>query len=115
MTEIAGNCSLSSYGTASRILHVVAPAPGGPFLPPKRLLIELQRSAHGPLPRHMLAGAPGPSGEFLPGFFDRGSFTETLAAWGKTVVAGRARLGGIPMGVIAVETRLQARSLNPKP
>ena len=34
-----------------------------------------------------------------------------LADWGKSVVVGRARLGGIPMGVIAVETRLveQAR------
>jgi len=30
---------------------------------------------------------------------------ETLAGWGKTVVCGRARLGGIPIGVIAVETR----------
>ena len=39
------------------------------------------------------------------GFFDAGSFKETLAGWGKTVVAGRARLGGIPFGVIAVETR----------
>ena len=27
--------------------------------------------------------------------FDKGSFTETLAGWGKTVVAGRAKLGGI--------------------
>ena len=30
------------------------------------------------------------------GLFDKGSFTETLAGWGKTVVAGRAKLGGIP-------------------
>lgn len=58
-------------------------------------------------PRHLLAGGPGASGAWLPGFFDTGSFTETLAAWGKTVVAGRARLGGIPCGCIAVETRLQ--------
>uniref|UniRef100_A0A7S3K3Q2 Acetyl-CoA carboxylase n=1 Tax=Aureoumbra lagunensis TaxID=44058 RepID=A0A7S3K3Q2_9STRA len=39
------------------------------------------------------------------GFFDKGSFVESLAGWGKTVVTGRARLGGIPFGVIAVETR----------
>ena len=39
------------------------------------------------------------------GLFDKGSFTETLAGWGKTVVAGRAKLGGIPFGVISVETR----------
>jgi len=58
-------------------------------------------------PRHMLAGAVGAGGEFQPGFFDVGSFTETLGGWGKTVVTGRARLGGIPAGIIAVETRLQ--------
>ena len=39
------------------------------------------------------------------GFFDQGSFIETLANWATTVVTGRARLGGIPCGVIAVETR----------
>ncbi|KAG6891561.1 hypothetical protein C0992_004419, partial [Termitomyces sp. T32_za158] len=39
------------------------------------------------------------------GFFDKGSFQETLGGWAQTVVVGRARLGGIPMGVIAVETR----------
>lgn len=53
----------------------------------------------------MLAGFDGPNG-FVSGFFDKGSFQETLAEWGKSVVVGRARLGGIPMGVIAVETRL---------
>lgn len=42
---------------------------------------------------------------FLPGFFDAGSFFETLSGWANTVVVGRARLGGIPVGVIAVETR----------
>ena len=57
-------------------------------------------------PRHMLAGTKGADGEWLGGFFDRGSFTETLGGWGKSVVCGRAKLGGIPMGVIAVETRL---------
>lgn len=43
--------------------------------------------------------------EWLPGFFDKGTFQETLSGWAQTVVVGRARLGGIPMGVIAVETR----------
>lgn len=43
--------------------------------------------------------------EWLTGFFDKGSFQETLNGWAQTVVVGRARLGGIPMGVIAVETR----------
>ncbi|KAH8045218.1 acetyl-CoA carboxylase [Aureococcus anophagefferens] len=53
----------------------------------------------------MLAGCDGPSG-FVSGFFDAGSFTEYLAGWGKSVVVGRGRLGGIAMGAIAVETRL---------
>lgn len=52
-------------------------------------------------PRLMMAG----EGTTL-GFFDKGSFTEYLAGWGKSVVVGRGRLGGIPMGAIAVETRL---------
>lgn len=52
-------------------------------------------------PRMMFAG----EGDAL-GFFDTGSWKEYLAGWGKSVVVGRARLGGIPMGVIGVETRL---------
>jgi len=28
-----------------------------------------------------------------------------MAEWGKTVITGRARLGGLPMGIVAVETR----------
>lgn len=56
-------------------------------------------------PRHMLAGYVNEANEWVSGFFDKDSFIETLAGWGKTVVCGRARLGGIPIGVIAVETR----------
>ena len=44
-------------------------------------------------PRHMLAGMTGPDGQFVSGFFDRGSFIETLGGWGKSVVTGRAKLG----------------------
>lgn len=43
--------------------------------------------------------------EWENGFFDRDSWSEIMAPWAKTVVTGRARLGGIPVGVIAVETR----------
>ena len=42
---------------------------------------------------------------YLPGLFDKDSFCEALGGWARSVVVGRARLGGIPMGVIAVETR----------
>ena len=43
--------------------------------------------------------------KFLRGLCDVGSFHEILSGWAKTVVTGRARLGGIPIGVISVETR----------
>jgi len=66
-------------------------------------------------PRHMLAGTTGPDGQWLSGFFDKGSFKEYLAGWGKSVVTGRARLGGIPMGVIAVETRLMEQRIPADP
>lgn len=55
-------------------------------------------------PRWMLAGKPGKGG-WQSGFFDHGSFMEIMASWAQTVIVGRARLGGIPLGVIAVETR----------
>lgn len=55
--------------------------------------------------RHMIAGRETEDGEFEHGLFDRDSFKETLAEWAKGVVVGRARLGGIPIGVIGVETR----------
>jgi acetyl-CoA carboxylase / biotin carboxylase 1 len=54
--------------------------------------------------RWLIAGKDDEEG-FLSGLFDRGSFEEALGGWARTVVVGRARLGGIPMGVIAVETR----------
>jgi acetyl-CoA carboxylase/biotin carboxylase 1 len=54
--------------------------------------------------RHLIAGKEDEDG-FQSGLFDRGSFEETLGGWAKTVVVGRARLGGIPVGVIGVETR----------
>jgi acetyl-CoA carboxylase/biotin carboxylase 1 len=67
-------------------------------------------------PRHLIAGqmmASSASAEsdaagedtWTSGLFDRGSWTEYLAGWARTVVVGRARLGGIPIGVIIAETR----------
>ncbi|KAM9329623.1 acetyl-CoA carboxylase 2 isoform 2-T2 [Gastrophryne carolinensis] len=58
-------------------------------------------------PRWMLAGRVHPTikGSWQSGFFDHGSFMEIMQRWAQTVVTGRARLGGIPVGVIAVETR----------
>ena len=51
-------------------------------------------------PRWLICGCGSSTG-----LFDQGSFDEIMGSWAKTVVTGRARLGGIPCGVIAVETR----------
>ncbi|KMQ93420.1 acetyl- carboxylase [Lasius niger] len=57
-------------------------------------------------PRWMLEGRLcTESNVWESGFFDRGSWHEIMRPWAQTVVTGRARLGGIPCGVIAVETR----------
>jgi len=45
-------------------------------------------------------------GEWLSGLFDRHSWLETMGNWAKSVITGRARLGGMPIGVVAVETRI---------
>lgn len=39
------------------------------------------------------------------GFFDKDTFIEIMRPWAQTVIVGRARIGGLPVGVIAVETR----------
>lgn len=58
-------------------------------------------------PRWLLAGRPNPNNpnDWESGFFDKDSFQEIMEPWAQTVVCGRARLGGIPVGVICVETR----------
>eukprot|EP00850_Spirogloea_muscicola_P017414 SM000149S01349 [mRNA] locus=s149:208717:222851:+ [translate_table: standard] len=59
-------------------------------------------------PRAAIGGTTAPAGSggssWLGGIFDCGSFCECLEGWGQTVVTGRARLGGVPIGVVAVET-----------
>mmetsp|Transcript_10290 Transcript_10290/g.18784 ORF Transcript_10290/g.18784 Transcript_10290/m.18784 type:complete len:604 (+) Transcript_10290:3-1814(+) len=65
-------------------------------------------------PRHMLAGVQTEKG-WQSGFFDKDSFHETLGGWGKSVVVGRGKLGGIPVGCIAVETRLVDRRIPADP
>lgn len=66
-------------------------------------------------PRHMLEGTTTPEGGKLTGFFDEGTFKEYLPGWGKSVVIGRGKLGGVPMGVIAVETRSMDRKVPADP
>ncbi|CAI4035678.1 hypothetical protein SMKI_13G3290 [Saccharomyces mikatae IFO 1815] len=55
--------------------------------------------------RWLIEGKLGSDDDFQCGLFDKGSFFETLSGWAKGVIVGRARLGGIPVGVIAVETK----------
>jgi acetyl-CoA carboxylase/biotin carboxylase 1 len=53
-------------------------------------------------------GAPREEGlgaTWTSGLFDRDSFRECMGGWAKSVVTGRARLGGIPIGVIVPELR----------
>eukprot|EP00438_Fugacium_kawagutii_P004909 Skav229222 [mRNA] locus=scaffold2439:175179:187469:+ [translate_table: standard] len=67
--------------------------------------VEFEPSPYPYDPRDFLRGVVDYEGRRMRGFFDAGSWSEYLEGWGQTVIVGRARLGGIPMGVIAVETR----------
>ncbi|KAJ3082689.1 acetyl-coenzyme-A carboxylase [Rhizoclosmatium hyalinum] len=82
-----------------------APLPVLPASDSVERLVEAEIPSGPYDPRDLLAGYKNEQNMFVSGFFDRDSFTETLAGWAQGVVVGRARLGGIPMGVIAVETR----------
>merc|ERR1711904_37653 len=55
------------------------------------------------------------AGEFQAGFCDEGSFHEYMDGWGKTVVVGRGRVGGLPVGIVAVETRSVVRHIPADP
>ncbi|OAF72148.1 hypothetical protein A3Q56_00089 [Intoshia linei] len=56
-------------------------------------------------PRHLLIGRKLPGKDYQSGIFDHNSYIEIMDNWAKTVICGRARLGGIPVGVIITETR----------
>ena len=89
--------SISGRDTIDRIVQ---------FTPPKGLTYD---------PRLLFDGVYSGDKEdatWQSGFFDKGSFVEALGGWAKTVVMGRGRLGGIPMGVIVTENRT-AEALKP--
>lgn len=104
-----------AQNSASSSLHVLTPSADSPVRG-----IDLEPLKKDRDVRELLAGcfesaAPLPfasSSRWLSGFFDAHSFTEYERGWAPTVVVARARLGGIPMGVIAVETR-SVEVLNP--
>nr|AIT59734.1 acetyl-CoA carboxylase [Salvia miltiorrhiza] len=90
-------------------LSFVPPYSGGPLPilspsdPPERLVEYLPETSCDP--RAAICGTVDGAGKWLGGMFDRDSFIETLEGWARTVVTGRAKLGGIPVGIIAVETQ----------
>uniref|UniRef100_A0A7S0X6J4 Acetyl-CoA carboxylase n=2 Tax=Mantoniella antarctica TaxID=81844 RepID=A0A7S0X6J4_9CHLO len=90
-------------------------SPALPSADPSNRKIQFKPTKTPYNPRDMIAGVDNADGTWTGGFFDKGSWTETLADWGKSVVCGRARLGGIPMGVIAVETRLMEQRIPADP
>ncbi|XP_052203206.1 acetyl-CoA carboxylase 1-like [Diospyros lotus] len=100
---------LEGISSILKWLSYVPPYSGGPLPivapsdPPERSVEYFPENAFDP--RVAIRGALDGSGKWLGGMFDKESFIETLEGWAKTVVTGRARLGGIPVGIVAVETQ----------
>ncbi|XP_010261220.1 PREDICTED: acetyl-CoA carboxylase 1-like [Nelumbo nucifera] len=90
-------------------LSYVPPCVGGPLPilgpsdPPERPVEYFPDNSCDP--RAAICGIQDGNGKWFGGIFDKDSFVETLEGWARTVVTGRARLGGIPVGIIAVETQ----------
>ncbi|GFP84525.1 acetyl-coa carboxylase 1 [Phtheirospermum japonicum] len=90
-------------------LSFVPPYSGGPLPilrsmdPPNRAVEYLPEMSCDP--RAAICGAVDGTGKWLGGIFDKDSFIETLEGWARTVVTGRAKLGGLPVGIVAVETQ----------
>ncbi|KAK3001001.1 hypothetical protein RJ639_021732 [Escallonia herrerae] len=74
-----------------------------PLDPPERFVEYLPENTCDP--RAAICGTFDGSQKWLGGMFDKNSFVETLEGWAKTVVTGRAKLGGIPVGIVATETQ----------
>ena len=82
---------------------------------PKKMLDPIDRKVFDPRrgpepskvydPRILLTGNVDAIGKWRGGLFDKDSFVETMGGWGKTTICGRARLGGLPVGVIMPELR----------
>ncbi|KAL6179520.1 hypothetical protein ACLB2K_051035 [Fragaria x ananassa] len=90
-------------------LSYVPPRVGGPLPisisldPPERPVEYCPENSCDP--RAAISGALNGNGNWMGGIFDKDSFVETLEGWARTVVTGRAKLGGIPVGIVAVETQ----------
>lgn len=80
---------VESRDAVHRVVAVRPPMDGQPYDPRTQLI----------------AGKSAEQKRFMSGLFDKDSWKEYLEGWAKTVVVGRARLGGVPAGIVAVETR----------
>uniref|UniRef100_A0A0D9WEQ7 Uncharacterized protein n=1 Tax=Leersia perrieri TaxID=77586 RepID=A0A0D9WEQ7_9ORYZ len=84
-----------------------------PLDPPDRPVAYIPENSCDP--RAAIRGVSDSQGKWLGGMFDKDSFVETFEGWAKTVVTGRAKLGGIPVGVIAVETQTMMQTIPADP
>lgn len=84
-----------------------------PLDPPDRPVAYIPENSCDP--RAAIRGVDDSQGKWLGGMFDKDSFVETFEGWAKTVVTGRAKLGGIPVGVIAVETQTMMQTIPADP
>lgn len=108
VTHLIVGDDLEGVSAILKWLSYVPPYVGGPLPcikpsdPPERLVEYNPETSCDP--RAAIRGIES-NGKWLSGIFDKDSFTETLEGWAQTVVTGRARLGGIPVAIIAVETQ----------
>eukprot|EP00250_Pteridium_aquilinum_P007836 c17476_g1_i1 orf=321-7031(+) len=108
VTHLIVGDDLEGVSAILKWLSYVPPYVGGPLPcitpsdpPERRVEYNPETSCD---PRAAIRGIDS-DGHWLSGIFDKDSFTETLEGWAQTVVTGRARLGGIPVAIIAVETQ----------
>ncbi|CAH9078511.1 unnamed protein product [Cuscuta europaea] len=101
---------LEGVSAIMKWLSFVPPYSGGPLPvsiitdPPERPVKYFPETTCDP--RAAICGVKdAASGRWMGGMFDKDSFVETLEGWARTVVTGRAKLGGIPVGIVAVETQ----------
>jgi len=97
------------------VRHAPLPVLLPPFKDPVNRLVEFTPTKAPYDPRHLLAGhseavltgagSVDASSVWRSGLLDRDSWTELLGGWARTAVVGRGRIGGLPLGIIAVETR----------
>nr|XP_004211259.1 unnamed protein product [Hydra vulgaris] len=69
-------------------------------------------------PRYLIAGRQHQAADKLAwesGLFDQGSFIEVLGGWAQSVICGRGRLGGIPLGIVMPEILPVETTIPPDP